>query len=291
MSARSKIGFQDDKDRHWKPFVAHLFGFNERPIERKYELDEDIERLKVKQADQQTTVAFSEDQLPELTARIGVLQQQVDELEAALDAFNFDAEEKKIVRELVDSIEQDIADTNDRLYNIRYDIRQINSALDHKDKFDLSAVDEIFEEVGIHFPGQLRRNYEDLVAFNKGVTHERNVALRGRLKTLVTEEASLAKRKIVLDEKRQAQLKCLRSTDTFEKFKDLQRDLTHQRAQVVYLDEQRKQLEHVAKTAREVREAERDRGRVVDEIKAMVARPTPVYERFFTPIGYPVANP
>ena len=181
---------------------------------------------------------------------------------------------------MVDSIEQDIADTNDRLYNIQYDIRQINSALDHKDKFDLRAVDEIFEEVGIHFPGQLKRSYEDLVAFNKGVTQERNVALRGRLRTLMADDASLAKRKIVLDEKRQAQLKFLRSTDTFEKFKELQKDLTHQRAQLVYLDEQRKQLEHVAKTAREVREAERERGRVVDEIKAMVARPTPVYERF-----------
>jgi uncharacterized protein YydD (DUF2326 family) len=272
--------FASGKDRHWKPFVAHLFGFNETPIERKYELDEDIERLKLKQADQQTTVAFSEDQLPELTARISVLQQQVDELETDLDAFNFDAEEKKIVRNLVETIEQEIADTNDRIYNVRYDIRQINSALDHKDKFDLSAVTEIFEEAGIHFPGQLKRNYADLVAFNKGVTQERNAALRGRLKTLVAEEAALAKLKTVLDKKRQDQLKFLRNTDTFEKFKDLQKDLTHQRAQLVYLDEQRKQLEHVAKTAREVREAERDRGRVIDEIKAMVARPTPVYERF-----------
>jgi uncharacterized protein YydD (DUF2326 family) len=120
----------------------------------------------------------------------------------------------------------------------------------------------------------------DLVAFNKGVTQERNVALRGRLKNLMAEEASLAKRKMVFDEKRQAQLKFLRSTDTFEKFKELQKDLTRQRAQLVYLDEQRKQLERVAETAREVREAERERGRAVDEIKSMVARPTPVYERF-----------
>src|SRR5215470_6278534 len=67
--------FAAGKDRHWKPFVAHLFGFNETPVERKYELDEDIERLKQRQADQQSTVQFNEDQLPELQARIGVLQQ------------------------------------------------------------------------------------------------------------------------------------------------------------------------------------------------------------------------
>jgi uncharacterized protein YydD (DUF2326 family) len=64
------------------------------------------------------------------------------------------------------------------------------------------------------------------------------------------------------------------------KFKDFQKELSQQRAQLVYLDEQRKLLEYVAETARLVREAERDRGRVVDEIKAMVAKPTPIYVKF-----------
>lgn len=36
----------------------------------------------------------------------------------------------------------------------------------------------------------------------------------------------------------------------------------------------------MAETARQVREAERDRGRVVDEIKAMLEKPTVIYERF-----------
>lgn len=112
------------------------------------------------------------------------------------------------------------------------------------------------------------------------MTHERNVALRGRLRALAAEEQSLAERKLELDEKRSAQLRFIRSTDTFDKFKELQKDLTHQRANLVYLDEQRKRLERVAETAREVREAERDRGRIVDEIKAMVSRPTPVFKKF-----------
>jgi uncharacterized protein YydD (DUF2326 family) len=102
--------FASGKDRHWKPFVAHLFGFNETPIERKYELDEAIERLKQKQADQQTTVQFTEDQQPELQARIGVFQQQVNEVEAALDAFSFEPEERRIMREVIDTIERDVSE-------------------------------------------------------------------------------------------------------------------------------------------------------------------------------------
>jgi len=272
--------FSFGRDLHWKPFVAHLFGFNESPIQVKYELDDKILKLKAKQADEQATVSFNEDQLPELTARISVLQKQVDELELSLDAFNFNSQEREVVRDLVDTIESESSDINDRLYNIRYDIHQIEAALDHKDRFDLTAVNEIFEETGINFPTQLKKSYEELVSFNKSVTHERNVALRGRVKALAVEEQLLGARKIELDTKRSAQLRFLRSTDTFEKFKELQKDLSHQKAQLVYLDEQRKQLEHVAQTAREVREAERDRGRVVDEIKAMVSRPTPVFKRF-----------
>jgi len=272
--------FASGKDRHWKPFVAHLFGFNETPVEQKYVLDEKIERLKQKQADQQTTVQYSEDQLPELQARIGVLQQQVNEVERSLDAFRFEPEERRILRELVDTIEQEIAEINDRLYNIRYDARQIDMALDHKDKFDLTEVSEVFAETKVHFPTALKKTYEELVAFNKKVTQERNMALRGRRKELAQEEAEFLKRKIELDQKREAQLGMLRSTDTFAKFKELQNGLTRQRAQLVYFEEQRKHLEQVAETAREVRETERDRGRIVDEIKAMVARPTPIFERF-----------
>ena len=272
--------FASGKDRHWKPFVAHLFGFNEAPVEQKYALDEEIERLKQKQADQQTTVQFSEDQLSELQARIGVLQQQVNEIEAGLDAFSFEPEERRILRDVVETIEREIAEINDRLYNIRYDARQIDMALEHKDKFDLAEVFEVFEETKVNFPTALKRNYEELVAFNKKVTQERNVALRARRKELAQEEAKLLKRKIELDQKREGQLGVLRSTDTFGKFKELQKDLSRQRAQLVYFEEQRKLLEQVAETARAVRESERARGRIVDEIKAMVARPTPVFERF-----------
>jgi uncharacterized protein YydD (DUF2326 family) len=64
----------------------------------------------------------------------------------------------------------------------------------------------------------------------------------------------------------------LKSSRTFKR--------TRQQAQLVFFEEQRRLLEQVAETARQVREAERDRGRLVDEIKAMVARPTPVFECF-----------
>lgn len=272
--------FKIGKDVYWKPFVAHLFGFNETPILRKYELDDAIQKLKQKQADQQAEVQFKEDDLPELVAKISVLRQQVDTLSEQLDAFQFDAEERRLVRDLVESVEQEIAELNQQIYNHRYDIQQIDNSLNHKDRFDLAEVEQIFIEAKVYFQDQLKREYSDLVEFKKKVTQERNSALRKRRKLLEEGQRDAETRKAELDARREAQLRILRNTDTFDKFKALQRELTGQQAQLVYLTEQRKKLDAVALTARQVREAERDRGRVVDEIKAMISKPSVVYERF-----------
>ena len=272
--------FQSGRDLHWKPFVAHLFGFKEAVIIRKYELDDTIQKLKQKQGEQQSEVQFKEDELPRLTASISVLAQQVEALEEQLDAFRFDAEERRIMQELVETIEQESAALNQDIYDVRYDLRQIENSLSHKDKFDLKEVEDIFREAKLYFPNDLKKQYDELVGFKKKVTQERATALRRRRKELEHLLVEAEARKVVLDSQREQHLRVLRSTDTFDKFKSLQKDLSYQRAQLVYLDEQRKKLETVADTGRQVRETERERGRVVDEIKAMVEKPTVIYERF-----------
>jgi len=272
--------FQSGRDRDWKPFVAHLFGFNETAIQRKYELDEAIADLKNKQAEQQSEVQFTEDQLPQIVARVAQMQRHVTEIEAQIDAFKFDSEESRLMDDLVNSIESQIAELNERLYNIKYDVQQINIALEQKDKFDLSEIEEIFAESSLHFPELVKKKYEDLVEFNRKITNERNVSLRARKKSLETEQTDLLCRKEALDLERENHLRILRNTDTFEKFKALQKDISQQKSQLFYFEQQRDKVELMASTARMVREAERERGRVVDEIKTMVTKTNPVYARF-----------
>nr|WP_261454235.1 hypothetical protein [Agrobacterium fabrum] len=105
-------------------------------------------------------------------------------MEGQLDAFRFDDEERRIMRELVDTIEEEIASLNQQIYDARYDIGQIDTSLSHKDKFDLGEVQSIFDEAKLHFPTQLKKQYGELVEFKKKVTQERNAALRKRRKEL-----------------------------------------------------------------------------------------------------------
>ncbi|MER9731315.1 DUF2326 domain-containing protein [Mesorhizobium sp. M0217] len=272
--------FSQGKDSQWKPFVAHLFGFKGHLIDRKYQLDEDIQTARQRLEEQQAEVQFKEDDLPALITDIARLRQEIEELSAQLDAFHFDAEERRIMTQLVDEIESEIAQLNSALYDIRYDIRQIDVALEQKDKFDLGEIEEVFRETKLYFVQSLKRKYEELVAFNKKVTHERDVALRARRRELESKREVLQERNRELDGKRQASLSVLKNTDTFSKYKHLQKQLIDQRAHLVYREGQQKKLEAVAEMARSARELERDRGRIVDEMKVMVAKQTPVAEKF-----------
>ena len=229
-------------------------------------MDEEIARLEARQTEQQALVQYTEDQLSQIVARIEHLAQQVSEAEESIDNFSFDTEERRMMDDLVGEIESQTFEVNERLYNIRYDLLQIYKALERKDKFDLAEIESVFSDASLHFPGQLKRNYEELVAFNRQVTHERNVALRARRKTLEEEQGVLLGRKSDLDSRRERHLKVLRNHETFEKFKALQRELTEQKSKLFYLEQQREKLEAVAVTAREVREVERDRGRVVEDL-------------------------
>jgi len=272
--------FASSKDQYWKPFIARLFAFDDGLVQRKYSLDEEHSEKRSKLEHLQGEVQFSEDELPQLNAQISSLVQDINTSETALDAFSFDEEERKLVTDLVNEIEAQISDIASSIYNLRFDVRQIDEALAHKDKFDLNDVKSIFQEVEIHFPEQLSQDYEQLVAFNRKITKERNAALRKQRKNLEEKRLELAERKRQLDAERSHRLRFMQATDTFEKFKELQKGLAEHKARLVYLEEQKGKLELVAVAARELREVERNRGRVADELKAMVERPNPLFERF-----------
>ena len=112
------------------------------------------------------------------------------------------------------------------------------------------------------------------------MTHDRNTALRARKKELQSRISDLQQRKLFLDSERESRLAVIRSTDSFDEFKALRRELSKQQANIAYLEEQRNKRERGAEIATPVKELERDLGRVVDEVKTMVTKKNPVFERF-----------
>lgn len=263
----------------WKPFVMTLLGFNETPVDRKYRLDQEIEDKENDKNKREAELQVSETDLLRLSAEIQNKRAQLAETEAQLDRFEFSSEERRLMHELVDTIEARIAETNDSLYNVRVDIRNIDASLASKMVFNLNEVESIFKESAIHFSGQLKQSYEALVEFNRQITNERNRTLRTRRKELEDTQEKLREQRREDDRKRQEYHTILQGTDTLEKFKALQRNLAEQRADLTYLEGQVQRLSAIADLETEINRLKRDRGQVVDEINALIYGGTPPRDR------------
>jgi len=142
-------------DRDWKPFVGLLFGFDQELLQRKYQLDSEVDRLKDESDRLELRTAYAESDLGMLQAEYNLLHDSVDTLEQQLDGFEFDEAEQQMITELVEETETEISSLNEKVYNARYDITQIERALSQKDRFDVEKAKSIFEEANVAFPEAL----------------------------------------------------------------------------------------------------------------------------------------
>jgi uncharacterized protein YydD (DUF2326 family) len=107
---------------------------------------------------------------------------QLGETEGRLDRFKFAQEELRISKEVAETLEGEIADVNERISNLDYDIGQIKSSMQRSVMFDLNHIKKIFDETGTYFAPQLNKDYEQLLHFNRTITTERGRFLRQQLR-------------------------------------------------------------------------------------------------------------
>ena len=125
----------------------------------------------------------------------------------------------------------------------------------------------------------MKRNYEQLVDFNRALSRERNQSLRDRRKQLLDAQSSLRDEKEAEDAKRQQYRSILQDSDTLEKFKALQRGLSEQRAELTYLEGQYARLTEISAIEDQISELKRDRSVAQDEIKQQIIKSTTPMDR------------
>lgn len=73
-----------------------------------------------------------------------------------LDSFDFRDQDKAKTKDLVDQIDQEIADLNAERYTLMYNRKKILSSLDDGEMaFDPERAARLFEEAGVLFGGRL----------------------------------------------------------------------------------------------------------------------------------------
>ena len=101
---------------------------------------------------------------------------------------------------------------------MQFELQQIEESLKVKVNYNLEEVLSIYKEVGILFPDQLVKEYEELIEFNQKVSEERMKYLAIAKKSKTERLLQLDKELSSQNEKRKELLAVLRGTNTFEKY-------------------------------------------------------------------------
>lgn len=209
-------------DVDWKPQLFELLGYENEQVSQKYRLQYEIKNyqtlLKIILGNKKSNTSDSYN----LKAAIAEKEREKKEILAQINKFDFYLREKKINKDLVEEIEKKISKLNSERYRLDYEIGKIRESLNTQIVFNIEEIKEVFEQSKIFFPDQLKKNYEELVAFNESLSNERSKYLKEDLKTNLALIEKLNDDLKGLNQEKESMLSFLRDTDTFSKYKSYQ---------------------------------------------------------------------
>lgn len=260
----SKFGVGRHKD--WKPYVAKVLGFDDEILTKKYEADAETTKFLNEASEIQSEVTLKAKDFDKLRASIAVKRNEVETKVRAIDSFDFHGQEADLAREVAESTEIEISENNNLLYNALHDLAQVERGLADEVHFDIDDVKRVFEEAQITFPGQLAKDYDDLLEFNRRIHTERRAALVERASVLKSKITALKNDNAALSKRRMEILQVLGGTDSLQKFKDLQRQIDQDRAHLALMETKASKLEHLISIQEQVRHTKAN----VEELTAAI---------------------
>lgn len=230
------------KHADWKPFVAHLLGFDAEQVIKRYKLQEEIEtKEREKEVLERELVGVKDLNLNAVEAILRIKHKDAERKQSELDSFNLQPQDLASTGKLVDEIDLQISDLNKRRYYLQSNKKKITSSIkETKIMFEPSKAEQLFNEAGIVFPGQIKKSFEQLIQFNKAITDERRSYLKEELTEIDFEIQAIDEDLKNLSSSRAQKLSFLSSTDIFEKYKMLANELINIRADIASLEKQKK---------------------------------------------------
>jgi uncharacterized protein YydD (DUF2326 family) len=212
-------------DLNWKPPLADLFGLNGSLLESKYLSEKEIlsNQNMLSELEEKLNINLSE--LDQIHSLLDLKYFEKDRLEEKINNFDFYLKERELNKELVEEIESKISYLNSKEYKLKYELEKTKEALNNSAVFDIEKISQLFKEIDIYFPNQLKKEYKELIQFNKNITEERNELLKQNLEEL-KKQLSVIEEELIRENKRRNEvLSVLKEKDSFSKFKKYQFEL------------------------------------------------------------------
>ena len=238
----------------WKPFLAHLLGFNATIIAEHYQKEEELEEKEKTANTIMNELGGSVQDLSKIEGLLLLKQKEAEKKQKLLDAFDFRAQDKDRTKQIVDDVDARIAELNSERYSLNQNRKKIATSLeDDQILFKPEEAEELFKEAGVLFKDQIKKDFQQLISFNRSISEERRAYLLEeradidtRLRAINSELTSLGKR-------RSEMLAFLSSTDVFYKYKRTSDDLVTLKADITSLERQRGFLSRLQLLRAEIR--------------------------------------
>jgi uncharacterized protein YydD (DUF2326 family) len=255
----------------WKPFLAHILGFNDQLIVEHYEKED---QLKDKEATAQVIKNELGGSVEDISKIDGILllkQKEAEKKQKLLDSFDFRTPDKQRTKKLVDDLDERIAELNERRYSLSLNKKKIHASIEEDQiLFNPDEAQQLFDDTGILFQGQIKKDFQQLIAFNRAITDERRGYLIEESEEIDAELKSINADLNTMGKRRSDTLAFLSDTDVFNKYKQVSDEMTSLRADITTLERQRSSLHRLQELRTEIRSLAEERGHLQTQIEADV---------------------
>lgn len=269
----------------WKPFLAHILGFDAQLVAQHYEKEEELTE---KQATAQTIKNELGGSIEDISKIEGILllkQKEAEKKQKLLDAFDFRTHDKDQTKQLVDDIDGRIATLNAERYSLTQNKKKILASLEEDQiLFNPDEAQRLFEETGVLFKGQIKKDFQQLIAFNRAITDERRGYLQEERSEIEAELKRVNTELTALGKKRSDMLSFLSGTDVFSKYKQVSDDMVTLRADITSLERQRGFLHRLQELRTGIRALTEERGHLQTQIEADVEKQNSDQDSLFSTI-------
>ena len=255
----------------WKPFLAHLLGFDGDLVTRHYAKEDELaETVRIEQTIQNELGGTVVD-VSKIEGMLLLKQQDLDRKQALLDAFDFRTDDKAQTRALVDEVDQRIAQLNGRRYTLQANRKKIDLSLkEDQILFDPEEAREMFAQAGVLFEGQIKRDFDQLLSFNRAITEERQGYLEEERAEIDVELKSVNTELTALGKRRSETLRALSDTDAFLRYKRMTAETVTLRADITSLERQRGHLRRLQALRHDIRTLGAEHGALQELIEQNV---------------------
>jgi uncharacterized protein YydD (DUF2326 family) len=256
------------KHSYWKPYLAKLLSFDDSLVKQNYHLVSEIEATKKQISLIKTELLGVDISLDKIEGLLLIKQQDERKLDKTITEFDFRVSDAKLNKSLVEEVEVRSANLNEQRYYLGINKQKIEQSLqEQKLIFNPKNAEKLFEEAGVFFPQQIKKDFKNLISFNKEITKERQQYLKEELEGI---ELKLEKINLELDElgkKRSKELAFLNEKDSIKKYRQLNDDLVILKADIEKLNRQKEALFEAQNLNNDISDKENERKKIKKQLE------------------------